>query len=452
MLGVLLVYGDLVIFFVRALVTPIVLRQLIIVLGPFALASYLASVYLQDIFELEKNKIARRFIMQAALASRYSKIHLREGNVAKKELESPIIQIGGPGYVQVELDSAALFEKADGTPRVIGPTLKEPSNFAVLDGFERLREVIDLRDIKTDPVERVGRSKDGIPVRAKDVRLIHSVARGGQKPTLEHPHPFVEEAILNLGYQQTARVAPQQKKNTSRNEYWKQNHKRWISSLPGLINGSLGNFIAEHSISEFLANISKTELESLYQLEEENRNTSENIAPHENGLSSNNREEVPPAFTPRPKITGLFFDFASGFPHRAENKGGHLEWIGLGTWSTPASAQLISEHHLEAWRISRDNYARGHKQTLQQLRLDAALHEKQKLLQELITGTINKTLEPNMPHEEIVRQSLLAYRDRISRAYQLYIRDKRVDASAPDPPKKLVAALRILNKLLSHKV
>ena len=50
-----------------------------------------------------------------------------------------------------------------------------------------------------------GRSKDGIHVKANDVRLIFSVYRGPKDPNggteYSQPYPYTQEAIQNLVYQ-----------------------------------------------------------------------------------------------------------------------------------------------------------------------------------------------------------------------------------------------------------
>ena len=110
----------------------------------------------------------------------------------------------------VDIDSVALFEKPDGTPRVIGPTGKEPNGKAMLTGFERFRQAIDLRDHyielrhnnKTSAVK--SRSRDGIPVTATDVQFMFSVYRDKQEPDDNNPYPFSQKAIEQLVYKATS--------------------------------------------------------------------------------------------------------------------------------------------------------------------------------------------------------------------------------------------------------
>ena len=87
---------------------------------------------------------------------------------------------------------------------MIGPTTRGKAR---LDGFERFRQAIDLRnqtielrdnDGKSATV--LGRSLDGIPITAADVCFVFTVHRNGQSPSAVNPFPFSEEAIEKLVY------------------------------------------------------------------------------------------------------------------------------------------------------------------------------------------------------------------------------------------------------------
>jgi len=169
----------------QAITDPHILQYLPIFLAPFFIALHLAALYLADIFELEDVAVARRFVWEVALSGSEDTIRITQGKVAEQYLESPNYLIGGPGKVIVDLDSVALFERADGTPHVIGSTGKEPRGKATIDGFERFRQAIDIRDhyvelrdqdSKSPSVK--SRSRDGIPITATDVRLMFSIYRG----------------------------------------------------------------------------------------------------------------------------------------------------------------------------------------------------------------------------------------------------------------------------------
>ena len=160
-------------FFWHVFTDPRIFQYFPILLAPFFIALQAASLYLADIFELEHISIARGFIWSVALSGSEETIRVSQGGISEEDRHSPTFLIGGPGKVIVDLDSVAMFEKPDGTPHIIGPTSKEPRARATLDGFERFRQAIDLRDHfvdlrDQDPKSQSirGRSLDGIPVPA----------------------------------------------------------------------------------------------------------------------------------------------------------------------------------------------------------------------------------------------------------------------------------------------
>jgi hypothetical protein len=242
-----LIYGmlaqlQLLYFFVLTLIKPYfaanVLRHVLPIALAFWVAFRWASIYLDDIFELEDVSVAGRFIRQAAFGSQYNRIVISEGDIAPEYKDSPIYRIGGPGLVRIQLENAALFEKIDGTPHIIGPSRR----FVQLEGFERLRRVFDLRDQFDEDIEVTSRSKDGIVVTAKDLNLIFSVHRNQQLGGLSIPGSelsFTEEALKNLVYHRTKLP-------------WQQNAVKDVQE-------ELKKYISGHTINEFLENVSEQE-------------------------------------------------------------------------------------------------------------------------------------------------------------------------------------------------
>src|SRR5215213_5092143 len=127
-------------FVYRVFTDPRIFQYFPIFLAPFFIALQAAAVYLADIFELEHTSIARGFIWSVALSGSEETIRVSQGDISEYDRQSPTFLIGGPGKVIVDLDSVALFERPDGTPRIIGPTGKEPRARATLQGFERFRQ------------------------------------------------------------------------------------------------------------------------------------------------------------------------------------------------------------------------------------------------------------------------------------------------------------------------
>jgi hypothetical protein len=374
-----------------ALFAKDVLRHFLVLGLALWLALRLAAIYLDDIFELDDTSVADRFLRQAAFASRFPVIRIREGGVDPVQRNSPITRIGGPGLVDVHLENAALFEKPDGSPHVVRPTLKKA---VVLDGFERLRKVIDLRDQVLE-VTVNGRTQDGIPVTAKDVRLVFSVYRGAGQfipgADMQQSYPFDEEAVHALVYRQGS--AP------------------WIEAMRGLVRSELSSFITRHTLNEFL----------VYAEDQPD----------------------PDRFISRDEISGLFYDFTQGFSKRAQENGIQLTWIGLGTWVTPS--EIIPEQHLEAWRLSSDNRLRGSEWNLRRIRNESRLSELMRLIDQ-ISSSYYEWIGQDLPPETILRRMILQYREKLRLARSLY-----EEHNQPVPP-ELDAAIRHLTLLAAIRL
>ena len=220
-----------------------VLRHVIPILLAFWVSYRWSAIYLDDIFELDDVSVAEGFILQAAFASRYNRILLLDGDIAAESRNSPVFRIGGPGLVRVQLENVGLAEQIDGEPQVLGPS----PQYIHLEGFERLRTVIDLRDQFIDDIEVTGRTKDGIQVTAKDIRAIFSIHRNPEPENEENsgyrPLSYTDEAVKNLVY-------------TKSNRPWQENAR-------GSLQSQLRRFIAQHTLNEFFANVSPQEREEV---------------------------------------------------------------------------------------------------------------------------------------------------------------------------------------------
>ncbi len=417
-------------FFGAVLGNPEVWGHLIALYVPFWLMSRISAIYLADIFEKEE-AVALRFVSQAAFGTDYNTVHIREGKIVEADQDSPVVQIGGPGYVMVELDSAALFERPDGSSHVIPPTVGEWRGKKVIEGFERLRQAADLRDIMGSQ-EINARSRDGIPIIAKDIQYSYSIYRGeNPTKTLQTPYPFVEKAVESLAYKLPRPVksgaAPSGKPD-------------WHAPLPGKINGpiqlELGSFVSKHGLSEFLASIGAPEEDALRNREDD----LDKIGRQLSGGNGNITGEIlfkPAIFTSRSFITAMFYDEA-GFKKRAADRGFQINWIGVGTWVTPA--EIIPANHLEAWKISRENFMRNNPEELKRLEEDARLQESLRLIQTMPVAKFSTDLR-HVSDADLIDSLIGDYYERIQSALELFERD------GEELPQVLLEALRMLNEV-----
>ena len=392
----------------RAFTDPYTLQYLPIFLASFFIALQSAALYLADVFELEDVRVARRFVRGVALSGSNETIRISQGDISEETRELPTFLIGGPGKVMVDLDSVALFEKPDGTPRVVGPTAKEPRGSATLEGFERFRQAIDIRDHHAD-LSVTSRSRDGIPVTATDVHMMFSVHRGGKKATTEFPYPFNEKAIQQLIYKSLSKVTPDLI-NPSTHEF------SWIGNMISLIRSELGGFMSQRNLTEYLASIGMPEFERAKAQEaviaEEARQLN---VPKEEAPKA---QEVRPApdFTPRREITNLFGQFAQKFSDMARERGVELHWIGVGTWKTPPEIDVVPEKHLEAWKLSQENLYRESQEVLNRLEQEAITQKMVNLIQDVPVAVYQRATDEEREHNNAMRSLLLAYRQQLIEA------------------------------------
>ena len=399
-----------------AFVAPDVLRHVIVVYVAYWVAKRHASIYLDDIFELGDYRVAERYIRQAAFGIRYDAIVIKDGEVTPQSRKSPIFRIGGPGLVQMHMENAALFEKITGEPHVIGSQGGKP----ILESFERLREVIDLRD-QVENLTVHGRSKDGIRVLAKDIRLVFSVNRGefnaGRHSDYNQPFSYSDDAVQKLIYA--------------------QNSEPWTGEMRNLIRENMRRFIAQHTLTEFLAHVSPKDRIKLSQVpsqpEAPFREPGDNGEPP--GVNGDD-------FVPRDKITDLFYDFTTDFTKQADRLGVQLKWIGLGTWQTPS--EIIPEQHLEAWQKSLENHILGSEASINEVRLESKNVELLRLISSVPLENFERMLEEDYDPDRIIRELILTYREKLRAAWEVYQNDDR------QPPEELEVSIRHITSLNAH--
>ena len=431
-----------------AVLAPRTLRYLPIFILPFVLALQSAAIYLTDIFELSDVKIAREFILQVALRGGRENLRIKNGEVVEKDKNSPIYLIGGPGKVLVELDSVALFEMPDGKPHIIDST-KASKN--ILDGFERFRGAIDLRDQFLELSEKennsvTGRSLDGMLIKATDVRLLYRIHRDNLKPTLERPHPYVKEAVYHLVYNEGRPVTPEgvafQKSQTNQEVYQRSPTGLQMGAIESLIRGELGNFMRKHKLTRYLASHGIPEYENARKREDEIVGISRLVADPSDPVEPE-KVSLPPEFESRPKITSLFTEFTNEFPKNAKDSGVDLHWIGVGTWRPPN--EIITEKHIEAWRISLENLGRGSESAIESLGQDIKTQKKIQLIQDVPLARFHKDRANNRDYDYIVKGLLVAYREQLVKIKEL------LEESQRPVPDEILQAVKYIERAMGIK-
>src|SRR5688572_22582664 len=429
-------------FALDAFTDPLVFQYFPIFFASFFIALQSAAIYLADVFELEDVGVARKFVWGVALSGSNEVIRVAQGEILEVHRESPAFLIGGPGIVVVDLDSVALFEKSDGRPHIIGP------GAAKLDGFERFREAIDIRDHYVELRDQdpkspsvKSRSRDGIPITATDVRLMFSIYRGqGVKPSAALPYPFSKEAVEQIIYKAISRVTPDLP-NPSTYEFL------WINNMIGLIRAELGGFMSRYNLTVYLASTGMPEFEKAKQREQAIAEQVQQLTQGTEEPSKPKDVIPPPKFTPRYEITNLFTQFAEEFTKKARDRGVELRWIGVGTWKTPIDS--IPEKHLEAWKLSQENAKSNNPFVIKIVEEEAIVQKMATLIQNLPINAYHDIINPTKQPKKMTRRHEPKQKTDQGQGSDIILSGQEIEAGMEEVV-KFIEISRIINeKMLS---
>lgn len=323
---------------------PDVLLHLLPVIIGSAAGLFLGGVYLSDLFELESLWIGMKYLLGALFGLSYPRLRIDRGDVDTLTPTSPIKRIGGPGYIQTNLGYAAIFEDREGKPRVYalsrindGSQLddgvdtrqrRRTQSTYFIEGFEQLRDVIDLRDRLAQVDEIRAETRDGVDVIARDAQMLFRVFTNVEERSLEDPYPYSEESLRRLVYGRTVTrsglPAPEQ-------------------VLTRILEQEIRSFVSRYSLEDFLA----------MQPYAEDTGSSTSQRPIV-GEPSDQQFQIT-----RRELTDRFH--TDELKSRLKDRGLALAWVGVGTWEIGGPEPVKQEAYvapektlLQAWR----NYQR----------------------------------------------------------------------------------------------
>ncbi|MBE0672586.1 MAG: hypothetical protein IH588_18575, partial [Anaerolineales bacterium] len=358
----------------------------------YTLAKQKAAQYLEDIFELNDEDIAMEFIEEVAFGYGHEYITINEGRISEEDELSPIILIGGPGQIQVNLGSAALLEKLDGEPEVIYAR-GEPWN---LGRFERIREigrhdqvgmreyaVINLRDQFIDNISVKARTKDGVPIEALDIKIRFSVLRSQNTDGNENdPYSFEESALQALVYKQiTITPPPSSSSGVS---------FPWDTTVIPLVKTELERLISSHTLSDsnLFASIGQKELDTIAKNEETVAQMRVEMtgahAAHQIGKPLPKNKET------RPNIAAQFLN--ADFHKKAADLGVSIQWIDIGTWKV--ASPIIDKKLKDGWNLIDENSKR--QKNIEKLTKKYQTEELIELITNVVILNFEKDLIPEL--------------------------------------------------------
>jgi hypothetical protein len=173
--------------------------------------------------------------------------------------------------------------------------------------------------------------------------------------------------------------------------------------------------MSERKLSEFLASYGAKEVnEAQEQARSILEKTQEVIPPGEPAPEVRSPDKIPD-FTPRPDISARF---NQGYSTQANRRGVQLEWIGVGTWKTPVA--IVPEHHLEAWKLSMENAARGSEGAIQGVARDAELNKTIQIIQNAPLARFHENIgNLSMGHRQAVKRLLASYLEQMAEVREL---------------------------------
>jgi hypothetical protein len=215
--------------------------------------------------------------------------------------------------------------------------------------------------------------------------------------------------------------------------------------MVGAIRGELGRFMSERKLTEYLSSYGILEIQAAQrQAQSVLEQTQKVIPPGEPGPDVSAPSE-PPAFVPRPDLSARFNE---SFASQTNQRGVQLDWIGVGTWKTSVDAVL--NHHLDAWKLSMENAARGSDKAIEGVAADAAQQKTIQIIQEAPLAHHHDNQDnPAMSHREAIKRLLVSYLEQATESREVIVKKGNPDDR---PLLQLIdAAIDYMDELLGWK-
>lgn len=339
----------------------------------YSLSRKMAAKYLNDVYELNNEELASDFLEHVAFnqieyTTVYDKdkgkvvtkpvqsplITIKDGEITETDEHSPLILIGGPGFIQVNLDSVAMLEKVTGESEVVFPR----KDAWRLGSFERIREIGDSDEVGEreyaiinlrEQIVRIpsikSRTKDGIPVEARDIKITFSVLRRQESKHTTAPNGetflFDEHAIQALVYKQTT-ITPEPPDLSDAGF-------PWSTTIIPLVISEIEQVITSHTANEILASIGQKEMDLITKAEQTAAQMRVEITGKQQAYTDD-KKGAPSKSLSRSMVTEQFYQ--ARFTEKATAIGVQLNWIDIGTWEPSGP---IRDKIRNAWKIAVEN-------------------------------------------------------------------------------------------------
>jgi hypothetical protein len=197
----------------------------------FAMAVYYGAAYLRDLLELPDLQQGLNYLAATLFGRDYPRMTVRAGQASVADpVTNPMLKIGGPGWVDIKIGNAALFE------RVIGPSSVLGAGSHFIRRFETLREAFDLREIERVKNDVKLMTKDGVPILLNELRVRFRI-RAREQRTESNPYPAMTSAIRRAAYSRKVNA---------------KGLEVWADMVTGSARGTIGDWIGRHRMDELV--------------------------------------------------------------------------------------------------------------------------------------------------------------------------------------------------------
>ncbi len=195
------------------------------------IALYFGTAYLKDLLELPNLQQALKYLTATLFGNNYPRMSVNAGQATVAEPEiNPMLRIGGPGWVDIKIGNAALFE------RVVGPSSVLGAGTHFLRRHETLREAYDLREVERVKNDVKLMTKDGLPIVINEMRVRFRI-RARHARTEANPFPVMTGAIRRAAYSRKVTA---------------NGLEQWPDMVTGAVRGTIADWIARHRMDEVI--------------------------------------------------------------------------------------------------------------------------------------------------------------------------------------------------------
>ena len=209
-----------------------VVRHAIPVALGVLVALYFGADYLRELLELPSRQQAFKYLTATLFGTDYPRMWVQEGQAGVADpVTNPMLKIGGPGWVDIKIGNAALFE------RVVGPSAVLGAGTHFLRRFETLREAFDLREIERVRNDVKLITKDGVPIVMHEMRALFRI-RARELRTESNPYPAMTGAVRRAAYSRKVTA---------------KGLENWADMVVGAVRGAIADWIAHRRMDELIA-------------------------------------------------------------------------------------------------------------------------------------------------------------------------------------------------------